>query len=414
MLDWVDGVTEGIAGGWRRLGEALLYLLAHPAATVRGAHIALADASASLEEWVRAGADYFAAWSVDPVGFAASSVATGVGVLACVLAAWGLEGVADRVAIACSRVFRDRSQRARRGRVGAITRLRRARAMRLEHRRGQCASGVRRVLQRIRWWVQDGVDGLRLLIAQPVPATVFMAERLGWTILRFAGRALRVGWQQIAYLTLPIVLLSLPWIRFSVHLDNLDRAVQRDIAPAAGRYLNDVADLPIAPLRVRTDNLRARYAEHRLRLLQPVSDLDAELDREMHALDRDVAAGRLAEQTIDHRLGGLLDRYGRRRLWMIEQIFLHPTRTAHGPYAPSHNWLESYRDEQALFEAARARSTSGETRRYLDRAIAALEAQLSYESCILRDDPGKLLERPLPPAYSGCGESPAYGDGSRP
>ena len=267
--------------------------------------------------------------------------------------------------------------------------------MRLEHRRGQRATGVRAALQRIRWWARDLADGLRLLVTQPVAATGLIACQTMWMVVSVAGRVLRGGCQQFAYLALPIVMLGVPWIDFSIHLDGVARAAERDIAPAARRYVDEVAELSMADLPVCTLQMRARYTEHRQRLIVPIADLDIELTRDLHALSSAVAGG-LDKRTIDYRLDRLLVPYARRKLLLFEQVFVHPADTPHGPYEPSDNFLDSNHDEQALFAAARARSARPEAQRYLDEILAAVAAQWSYESCPRLYDLEQLLQRPQP------------------
>jgi hypothetical protein len=409
-LDWTRGAIEGIVAGGRLASDAGLSLLLHPAAALRGATLAANNHADVLQEWSEAGAAYATAWQVDPVGFATTSFTLVGCATACVLAAWGLEGAGDRVARMLARAVRNLTRHVQGSRRGRIVRLWRARAMRLEQRRGQRALGVRALLQRIGWWARDATDGLRLLVAQPASATVFFAGHAAWISLGVAGSALRLGWQQIAYLALPIGMFCATWISFSVHLDEVAGAAQRSIAPAAKRYVNEVAELNMADLASRTDQMHARYAEHRQRLVEPITELDSEVARDLNGLRRAVAAGGLDPGVVTYRMDRLLFRHARHRLLLAEQI-LRPTDTPHGPYEPSLNWLESIRDEQALFEAARVRSTRPEWRRYLDKIAAAVEARWSYESCILRYDRNQLAQRPpsIPPhcdAPAGAGAQP--------
>jgi hypothetical protein len=157
--------------------------------------------------------------------------------------------------------------------------------------------------------------------------------------------------------------------------------------------------------------MRAQYADHRTRLLAPVVDLEMNLKRDLENLSQIVAANSLEQRSRDYRMDRLLLPHASRRLLMVDEIFVYPTDTPHGPFEPSRNWLESLRDEQALFESARERSTNPEARHYLDEVIAGVAAQWSYESCILLDDPERLLERPLPRIYKDCVATPADKEG---
>ena len=238
-LLWTRAAIEGLLAGGRLASDAVLSLLGHPAATLRGATIAADHHVEGLKEWVEAGAAYATAWRVDPVSFITASFTLVGCAAACVIAAWGLERVTDRVALVLARAARDWTRHMRGSRRGPIVRLWRARVMRLEQRRGQRATGARAALQRIRWWARDLADGLRLLVTQPVPSDG--AHRMPDDVdgRERGGQGIRRGCQQIAYLALPIVMLGVPWIDFSIHLDDVARAAERDIAPAASRYVDE-------------------------------------------------------------------------------------------------------------------------------------------------------------------------------
>jgi hypothetical protein len=404
-LMWARAATEGLMAGARLVGEAALSLLQHPTATLRGITIAADRHVEGLKEWLGTGAAYAAAWRVDPAGFAAASFTLLACAAACVAVAGAWDHVTDRMTFTLSRAARERMRHIRRIRHGPIVQLWRARAMRREQRRGQRVAGVRAPLQRITWWARDLADGLRLLAARPAPASAFFACQAAGGAIRIAGGLLRVASQRLAYLVLPVVLIAAPWIDFSIHLDDVAEAAERDIAPAARRYVDDAAELNLADLSARTEQMRTRYAEHRQRLLAPLAALDSELGRELGTINRAVAAGDLDGATIDYRTDRALSRYASRTTLISERIVLHSAGAPHGPYEPSSNWLESIRDEQALFESARTRSTRAESQRHLDETIAAVAAQWSYESCVLLENPRQLAEGPLPATHPRCGAS---------
>lgn len=387
-----DGVAQlggGLADGARRVGMALGHLLGHPLATVDGIALALTDRRQGFAAWHEAAARLWAGLSADPAGAAGSALSLLACAAGCVVVAGGLSWAGGRLWQAAAG---RRPARRPGGRIGV---LHRARAMRLERRRGASA-GAWPWAQRLRYVLEDGRDTLRVVWRHGGAGAGFLLMRGAAGLGRGVAGLLREGGRQLAYLAFPLVLLAGPWIDLAIQRASAAEAAAAQLVPAARAFVAEVPALDPAALSARASALRQAYAAHRQRLLAPVRGLDARLESELAQLEAQVAAGALPDAAIDHRLEGALMRFASDRLRWLAVLVLPLPAVSPEPLAVPQTWFESRAVEAAVFAAARERVGDPVRAALLDALLAGLAAEWDEENCLRTWDASLLLETPLP------------------
>ncbi|MBT0963741.1 hypothetical protein [Denitromonas iodatirespirans] len=396
--DSMGGVGEGLADGVQRVAAALGHWLWHPLVTVDGIVLALSDRRQGVEVWQRAGGELLSGLSADPAGTAASLASLLVCAAGCVAVAVGLSEAGRRGWRAMAEALpRPRA-------AGRIGRLRRARAMRRERRRGEGA-GHGSWARRLRHAGEDLRDGLLTVWRHGGAGVGFLALRAGGALGRSGAGLMRQSGQLVAYLALPLALLADPWIDLSVQRAATARAAEAQLVPAARAFLAAAPGLSVSALDAQAAALRRHYAAHRQQLLAPIRRLDAALDGDLARLEAQLGEGGLSDATIDHRLDHALMGFAGMRLRWLAVLVLPLPAGAADPLAVPRTWFENRATEAAVFAAARARVTDPAHAAVIDAILARLAAERDYEQCLRTWDASVLLAQPLP-EVDACGGRP--------
>ncbi len=402
--DWLAQIALGLGEGVRRVGLAVAQWVWHPWLSVDGIALAFSDRRHGVEAWQEAITLTWAGLSADPAGATGTMVMWAVCAAGSVLVAAVLTGAG---AVMWRWATRPRASPRR---TDLVARLRRARTMREERRRGEVSA-------RWGWWrsaghgVADVLDTPRLLRRYGWAGVAFLLGRLRRALGRVAANAMRQLGRQFAYLALPLAMLAGPWIDLGVQREAAARDAAQTVVPHTQRFLAAVPGDDVASLVAQATDLRQRYAAHRQRLLAPFEGLDARLEADLSVLDQQVGGGLLADAVIYHRIDIAFRRFTSERLRWVGVLVWPLPDAAPDPLAVPRTWFESRAIEWQVFALARDRLADPAARIALDTVLTALDAEWAYDICLRDWNPNLLLKQPLPPkeaaeAQRQCGRRP--------
>lgn len=385
--DWLAQIAMGLGEGVRRLGLAVWQWIGHPWLTADGIALAFSDRRHGWAAWQAAVTHAWAGLSLDPAGTAGTVAMWAVCASGSVLVAAGLTGIGARI----WRVLSRPGSTPRR--TGLVARLRRARSMREERRRGEAG---------VRWWwwqrvghgLEDLLDTPRVLRRHGLAGAAFLLARLRRALVRVAAAGVVQIGQQFAYLAVPLALLAGPWIDLGVQGEATARLAGQTLVPDVRRFLAGVPGSAAASVVSQANTLRQRYAAHRQGLLAPFVRLDRRLEADLNALEALVGAKTVAGEMLDHRLDGAFKRFVSYRLrWVGVLVWPVPDGVV-DPLAVPRSWFESRAIERSVFARAHEQAADAAVRSVLDAVLTTLDAEWDYDMCLRRWDPTLLLDRP--------------------
>jgi|GEM_PF-4134650 len=401
---------DGIQTGFVLVGDGLTNLILHPLLSLQGMEHA-------LDRWQVTQRMYAAEWGIyrqaaqlDHAVFVRSTLLVLTVLGLSVLTAQVLEKLSERVLRSGSHAISSLEKRLAThtpSEPGSVRKqaeiLLRARNMLLEHRLGHRAFGVRRAFQRIRNATWDFAQAVRLSLTHPASFLLYALHQSGTHLVSASVALAGTLWRQFITLAVPLTVLFQPWISDAITMEATINTAHRQLAPVVKEYRVQVEMLSADEIDVRTQDVRQAYREYRESLLVLIEHENNRLDSEQSALDRLVGKNRIAGPVMDSRLDALFERWGRRNLYLTEEIVFQYADIPHSPEAPGRNWMVSYQDELELLRQALRRVDNDEKRAILTRNIDLLEREIAYAECVKAWDPGELFKQPSPETRGRCG-----------
>lgn len=305
------------------------------------------------------------------------------------------------------RVFRIWRSMGRARFLYSVAALARARQISLTRRRAARVGGVRRLLLHVLHLAQDLARGVRGALRRPKAFGVYAGWRLGGIALALITWILRVLWSQLKLAAIPIlVVLNLPIA------DSVSRNEQRAQAEAAVK--KQLAELPANSTTLHAEQVQTlvidisqTFETYRKALLEPIMEEDSKLDIQLKELDAELA--RITHDNtrpeayprivLDARIESILNRYARRHLNLIEDLFVGSVKAPRHSRCLKAHRITAYFDEIELLTSIEKRLTRPNARRPIDIRVAELETCAMVECDLAFKGYHKALMELAP---SGC------------
>ncbi|RMG17738.1 MAG: RHS repeat protein [Planctomycetota bacterium] len=429
--------TRGFGKGIYGAGKGVVTMVRHPVDTYRGIKHAIENWDETKERLVALWDEYKDAAVNDPEKFAEWTGILTAEVVFAVAGTKGLDklgksGTLARMASSESRVARavartarvaapvvDKAREFRGDLAGRFPRvasaLRRARtldrARRIELARRAANPGrfVTRVPRRLANFGRDLGRGARLAAREPGAFVLYSGRRLGSAARGLVAETGRGLWTAGKYGTIPVLVAFEDEITDAVKRSATREAALGEVTRAGRALLEDAARLSPEALAERVREVGLVYRNYRNRLMGPIHEEDARLDRELRELDALVAAGEIPPETIDSRLDAMLEEYGRRRHNLMVDLYDRNRDAEHDMLHPSPNRTISFQDEIDLLAAVAERVRDPAARALLDARRADLEELMEYEYTLFRSGDHDALIAGIAGAPRPEGEAPALG-----